>query len=489
MRISLFTSCILFALTAAAGAETKRPPMPVMTRAPAQPVIAPHGLTGHTLYVNRCIGGCTIGPGQDNATTDPPTSQYVSNAVTIPEFDGFQPGDFEGALQCLREVYSPFNVNVVETRPTSGDYSMIMVGGTQANPAGPLLGFDGAGGVAGLPDNCQPNARGMSFAFTELLDVFAGEAGGSRPFGLCWVMAQETAHVFGLDHEFQFQDDQRSACNDPMTYRDECGGQKFFRNKIASCGEFAQDGSRSCRCPPQQSQNSHQRLLAVFGPGTSLVPPPTNDVTTPAIDATAFPTTIITSAGSKRGIEHVDFYFNNYKWGSVPGQQFGRTGQQNPSTYSFGVPATLPDSIYDIRVEAYDDLGAVTTSRAITLTKGAPCATADTCLAGQKCEAGKCFWDEPVGIAGDACTFPQFCTTGICEGPTDAKICTTPCVVGVADSCEEGFRCLAVGNGGVCYFNAEDGGGCCSSSDGSLPAMPLLLGSALLGFVVLRRRR
>ena len=45
------------------------------------------------------------------------------------------------------------------------------------------------------------------------------------------LIAQEIAHIYGLDHEYSFVDGNSSACNDPMTYRDDCGGQKFFRNQ------------------------------------------------------------------------------------------------------------------------------------------------------------------------------------------------------------------------------------------------------------------
>ena len=82
---------------------------------------------------------------------------------------------------------------------------------------------------------------------------------------ICWTAAQETAHALGLDHEYVFSDG-TSACNDPMTYRMDCGGQKFFRNKAAQCGEV---GVRTCRCGG--SQNSHVKIRGVFGDGTSLI--------------------------------------------------------------------------------------------------------------------------------------------------------------------------------------------------------------------------
>ena len=42
-----------------------------------------------------------------------------------------------------------------------------------------------------------------------------------------------------------------------MTYRNDCGGEKFFRNEIANCGETA---NRTCKCGG--TQNSHAKILA-----------------------------------------------------------------------------------------------------------------------------------------------------------------------------------------------------------------------------------
>jgi MYXO-CTERM domain-containing protein len=281
-----------------------------------------------------------------------------------------------------------------------------------------------------------------------------------------------------------------------MTYRTECGGQKFFRNKFARCGEFPNDGNSPRTCMCGGTQNSHLKLLNVFGAGTSLIPPPTVAVTTPAqssTNANTLPANIIASAGSKRGVNRVELYLNGYKWNEVPGAAFGRTGQNNPASYGLLVPTNqLPDSVYDVEVRAYDDLELVAVSQTVTVTKGPAggCASADTCLLGQKCEAGKCFWDPPAGEIGDACEFPQFCISESCQDPGGGKICTQGCVPGVTDSCpvESGLSCIATGQGtGICGF--PEAGGCCSTSDNSPPWAPFGLAGLVLGVVIFRRRR
>jgi MYXO-CTERM domain-containing protein len=443
------------------------------------PVLAPGALAGSSIYLNRCVGNCTVTPGTDNAMTDTSTIPFMPSTLT--EYTGFTAGEWEAVAQCVQEVYSPFNVHVVTTRPAAtATYTEILVGGDPSE-----LGLPpSVGGIASLAPNCQPVPRGVSFAFTSAIDVFASEAGGSRVNGLCWIIAQETAHIFGLDHEYEFADEvpARSACNDPMTYRADCGGQKFYRNKIARCGE---DMNRECRCPG--AQNSHAALINVFGAGTSIVPPPTVTINVPAAGG-ALGTIVAASAGSKRGIEHVDLYLNGYKWGTAKGAAFTRTGQPDPSVYSFTVPANLPNSLYDVEVRAYDDLGAMTSATS-TATKGGPCASADACLAGQSCEQGKCFWVPATGQIGDACTYPQFCESGICQGTADQQICTQSCIPGVMDSCPADLTCLESGPGqGICFLPEEEGG-CCSVGDERAPWAPAATSLTVLGVLVLRRRR
>ena len=116
--------------------------------------------------------------------------------------------------------------------------------------------------------------------------------------------------------------------------------------------------------------------------------------------------------------------------------------------------------------------------------------SADTCATGQKCEAGKCFWEPAVGEIGDDCTFGQFCLSGLCSNSVfqGDGICTQACVQGIADACPAGLECVGGGAMSVC-LPASDEGGCCSTSDQRTPWAPFLLGGIVLGFVVIRRRK
>jgi hypothetical protein len=459
------------------------------------PQVGEHALTAGVLYLNRFRPGvdapCTITKGaDDDARTR--TSRIPQGSVgTQFTLSPWAHGDAVWAefLQCMKEVYSPYQVTVTDVRPDPGvPYNENIVAGTNSE-----INYPGAGGVAPKTADCSPYSYAISYSFANIYPPL--------PLEICWTAAQETAHAYGLDHEFEFTDG-RSACNDPMTYRDDCGGQKFFRNEGAFCGEFSK---RDCDC--SSPQNSHQRLIAALGAGTPITPPPTVDVTQPLqgeqIKTGATVKPVLLTASSKRGVKVVELYINKpaslpanappevknvYKWAERKGVVFGPNGQP-AAAYMLDFPAMVPDGVLDISVEVKDDIDITTIAPTITVKKGNDCVNAETdCLKGMKCDAGKCFWDPPTGEVGDPCTYPQFCLSARCEGPAGKPICTQGCVPGVGDSCPMGFECLANGPGsGICYFPDEDTG-CCSASVGTrqqLLALGLVIG---VGLVLGRRR-
>lgn len=464
----------------------------------AEPGVVPSGAVPHhavskVLFVNRCSGGCTIGAAdQQNAPMNITAVQGIVRGqnYTIPEFRNFagQTGtaadaEWNAIVACVAETYSYFDVQVTDQRPASGNYHMALVGGTQSAIG---LTTDGLLGISQL--SCA-SALDNVISFT-LSDAHRPLAGSAMNYvrDVCTTITHEVGHAYGLQHEFRFIIDNSSACSDPMSYdTGTCNpDQRYFRNKIAACGRFEEE---PCNCP-NNPPNSHQLLSTIFGPGTPTVPPPSVTFTTPATPGGSINNLVAVTSGSKRGVERVELYLNGWKWATLQGAPFARGGGQlNPSPYAFQLPANVPNSLYDIEVRAYDDVGAMTsvTTQAV---KGAPCANADTCLNGQKCEGGKCFWDPPAGEIGDDCTFNEFCVSNVCAGTADQTICTQNCIPGVGDSCPEGsgLSCVGEGANGVCFFVEE--GGCCSVNDeSSQPFAPFALGLGLFGFLVIRRRR
>lgn len=450
----------------------------------AEPQVSP------ILYLNRCKGGCTVKSGVDDARAMTSSIPCPGGGATpnggcpnpgvadffIEEFKNAAgetgaAADAEWAqvMQCVRELYSPYNIQVVDEVPPGGlSHNQGIVAGRPVN-----IGWSGIGGVA-PGTSCNPRDNVISFTFANI------HGGSDRINDICSVVGQETAHAYGLDHAYAFSDG-RSACPDPMSYRSECGGQRFFRNDNATCGEFS---ARPCQCGG--FQNSHLKILAIFGPGTPITRPPSLSVSAPEAGAQVTNgASVIATASAQRGVFRLELWLNGYKWHTVKGAAFGSTGQPE-STYALPFPAGVPDGVIDIVVRAYDDINVMAESAPITVTKGAPCADASTCAKGQKCDAGRCFWDTPTGQLGDRCEYPQFCESAQCIDTSDGAFCSEDCVVGVADSCPMGFECIGnAGQTGFCIVEGLEEPGCCSvGGDGRVAG---LLALFVLG-IVLRRR-
>lgn len=437
----------------------------------------PHVLGVKYLYINRCRGGCIITKGGDDARTDS-TTLPDDPAGTKFNLSEFAHGDdsWNALMTCLKEVYSPYDIIVTDQEPPAGvPYNEGLAAGTTRE-----LHVSGMLGYAYLNNDCSPRAYAISF-------TFANEINGSAINTMCRVVAQETAHSFGLRHSFEYGDG-RSACNDPMSYRTDCGGQRFFRNESAKCGEYEAGTCGGCG----GFQNTHARLTTILGVGTPITPPPTVELLMPADGATVVAKqTVSVRAFSKRGVAKVELWINGYKWNESKGAGWGGNGQPE-QIYAVQLPEELPDGVLDLVIKVRDDIDLVTETQQITVTKGAPCVSAETCAAGQRCETGRCFWDPAVGEVGDPCEFQQFCKNELCVAVDDDQRCTQQCVQGIEDSCPPEFTCLETGDigGGVCWpSSAVEKTNCGCSTNGELPVSGTLFGLGVLGLMFRRRRR
>lgn len=442
----------------------------------------PHaGQISSILYLERCVGGCTVrGASVNDARA---MTSAIPNPGTMNAFPEFAnhlgetgpaaDAEWNALVACVREVYSYYDVQVTDLKPSAGlSFHMNLVSGTPG-----LIGLPG--GTLGIsPFACSAQDNIISFSFADAHNASTADA---YVKDLCWTATHEAGHAFSLEHAWTFADG-RSACNDPMSYpTGNCEPQRYFRNEPVICGGFSPE---PCVCGP--TQTSHLKLTSVFGAGTPTVPAPAIEVVTLAPNAQlgAF---VNASGGSKRGIAKVELFVNGHKWGEAPGAAFGQIGQPNPYTYSIKVPDDLPGGVVDIMVRAHDDIGTSTDSAVVTALKGAPCESADSCAKGQQCEAGKCFWDAPTGELGDACGYAEFCLSGLCQGTAEQQICTQPCIPGVVDSCPTNLTCVESGPGtGVCFLPPDEGG--CNASGGA-PWGPVAFGAAGLLLVLGRRRR
>lgn len=463
---------IAFLAPAAAYAER---PQRITIDAPVELTPAEHAPLSRVIYLERCRGGCTVTKSSSNdaqaGLTILPQTPGVHQVTEFHSKDGEAgaPADAEWnqLVACMKDVYSPYDVEVTDVKPATGTYHMAIVAGFPSE-----LGFgEDILGVAPLSPSCAALDNVMSFSFAN------AHGPTLRVNNLCWTAAQESAHAFGLDHTIKFIDG-KSTCNDPMTYQVDCGGTRFFRNQPAKCGDF---NERACRCG--STQNSHKKLIDTFGPGTPSYGAPTATIMTGNDPLSGI---VAGLAGSVRGVAKVELLVNAFPWVTTKGVDFALSGQPNPATYNLVWPQSLPDGISDFAVRACDDLGACTTSAPITKTKGAPCATDDTCAQGQRCEAGRCLWDPPTRAVGDACDYPQQCTSLSCVG-TDPKICSEECNPDDENTCPSGLTCSEIApQMGVCY---PESGGCCSASNGRVPWGGIATSGVVLVLVMRRRRR
>jgi hypothetical protein len=414
------------------------------------------------IYLNRCLpGDCNLTSGASNS---------IANTSPVPQGGGgtytlspFAHGDtmWNEMVACVRDRYLPYGAEIVEVEPGPGtQYHEIMIGGTPdevGQPANVLGQAAGGGGPT-----CQAVNNAISFAYANAHPPSAEY--------ICETALQESGHTWGLDHEYE--------CGSPMTYLPRCG-HMYFRNRPLPCGEYA---ARACSCTGTV-QNSHTKLMSIFGPGAPIVTP-IGTLNAPAEGSVSAGFGVSVTTSAPRGIGTVELWLNGYKWDS----KLGNFRTQSNQTITFNAPGDLPDGVIDIEVRVYDDLEQSHLALTRTVTKGAPCSTADTCLLGQSCDAGKCYWPPASGNIGDECTYNQFCLSGSCapEG-----VCATQCQTTVSGDCPEGFECVS--DGGTAGFCLEGGGGGggggCSADSSSSGTESMLIMLGLVGIVGLARSR
>jgi hypothetical protein len=408
-----------------------------------------------TLFLDRCVGGCQILSGGNDATSD--HSSIPSSNKTLSEFQ-YTDEIWNAVVTCVEETYAPYGIEVVTVEPTSGNYNEVKVAGSPAEMSLEPTTL----GIAPMAGDCSPQVNWIAFAFAN--------AHGSDPvLELCATVAHEAGHIYGLDHEFD--------CKDPMTYLTGCG-QKWFINEDIRCGEFEDEGDRNCRCG--QTQNSHTHLTSALGEGT-LPPPATVSIPYPtdgSMVSNGF--TVFGEIDEPRVIHRVEFWLNGFPWKITD-------GQRDVAAYSFVAPGNVPDGVIDIEVRSYNDL-EVMGSTSITVQKGAPCTSADTCLDGQECSEGRCAWPAPTRVQGETCAIDADCVSYLCATDGENNVCAERCLIGVDGACDDGFTCLEADGQGICWpSDLLDDGGCCDASGGD-PRGVLLLGT-LVGLAFTRRRR
>jgi MYXO-CTERM domain-containing protein len=462
--LALFAATFVsLSATGSANADTASPTevraaveRPRRLRIPIAPTKAPDATAtprigpGLIIFMNRNGGTYQGGYYEDSRTN---TSTLISGTRSIPAFP-YDEATWQGVMQCMREIYGPFDVEVTDVDPGSTPHIENVMTTVPSVAQQPQY----TGGVSPWTCGLIENANVWTFA----------SVWGPNVRDICETAAQETAHSFALDHEY--------LCADPMTYLYGCGN-KSFQNVAAPCGE---DGPRTCECTGSSTQNSVQMLNGIFGSRDNE--PPTTRITQPANNATVSPGFIIdVNVSDDGGVDRVEFYLNGTRF-------------TTDTSFPFSVNAldNLVNGNYTLEVRAFDDLGLSSTDT-ITVHVSPPCASSDEC--GQSyevCIDGACVAGPDVDNGlGDSCEANTDCYSGSCLDDGREKHCVEACTPD-DNQCPSGYDCLATSaGGGVCWPGGGGGtsGGCGVSSSRGASAGAFLLALGLLGYLISSRRR
>lgn len=472
-RIACISFAVMVALTGLAAAE--RPKVITIT-VPGGPITegaAPY----NAIFLNRCASGCSVRPGNNNSTAVPDTSPIVHTQGVL---TSFKYGDdaWNKVVACVRDTFSPFNVNVTDIDPGSANHFEIMIGGKPTD-----LGFNtNVGGVS--TNGCGSSYLGNAvvFDFADVWSTSTTTCSAACIEDICSTAAQEIGHSFGLDHSTNKLD--------PMTYF-QFSGRRYFQNEADTCGSdcdstghgpmgnVCTNNVHSCCINDGPTQNSYASILALFGPGSPV--PPSVTINSPKQGASVqagFPVSVTANADAPISMVAL----------SVDGMAVAPVLMSGP--FAFNAPATLAAGSHTVVVTATDAHGTPGTAT-VNVNIGPPCTSASECPNDtDACIEGRCVpGPNASGGLGTSCTDNSMCGDSTCASDGNNQYCTTAC--SAAGVCPDGFGCLPVADGspaGFCWpdYNDGSGGGGCNTSG---PAGPISGGLVFAALLFTRRRK
>ncbi len=383
---------------------------------------------------------------------------------TIPPFKG-DAAARAAVIAHLKTLFAAYNLTIVTTRPTSGEYDMAMVGGwpsTIGRPSGPS-------GVAPL-DCGQKIPRDISFTFSEVIQSSLACSTSSPLYHryVAETIAHESGHSYGLPHS-------GDGC-DLMSYSS-CSQPKKFLDKTMA---LQADAAGQCGL---SSMNSHALLLAALGPAPAPLDktPPAVTILAPAEGAQVGASVqLVVAASDEVGVVRVEAREGSALLGEL-------------TAPPYQLPLVLAAGEHSLTVRALDAAGNVG-SASVSFRVAAPLPPPPPPArdAGPSATPDHGLPPPAQGGFGAPCAGPADCTSGLCARVTDgAGFCTASC----ADdrSCPSGASCQVATSGASICGQPGTGwmtGGCAlAPAPGPLPALAPLVLLVLLALLLLLRRR
>ena len=178
------------------------------------------------------------------ATSDALANQTsVGSGGTIPPFTG----DRQGVLSQVKAFFAAYDIQIVTSRPASGDYEMVVVGGDHSDigHASPTWGV-------GPLDCGDVYGKGVGFVFSEEHQL---PTPSKLVYELATTVAHEAGHLLGLLHPKDSCDvmsnEAYQLCPQSYAFLDQTSPLR--PEDVGKCGG-------------KTTQNSHKELLAVLGP-------------------------------------------------------------------------------------------------------------------------------------------------------------------------------------------------------------------------------
>jgi len=475
MRSSLGVLALVCVLSAPALADQRRDQM-FFENVVTPPQLTPAGSVPYnTIFLNRCAGNCPIRPGTTDSRTN--TSSLAGASGQVRAFKGTD-AQWQQIVDCVKDTFGVFNVNVTDVDPGTAPHFEIMVAGYSSDLQNPQIGSS-TFGVSPFTCNGAYLDEALVFDFAnQFIDNPGAFGTNSIEEEICATAAQEISHAWTLDHVV--------INSDPMTYK-LFVGRRYFAQGGVQCGSDCVNGkgpfgqtctgqNHACACTGQQTQNEIATLDALFGAGPGT--PPTVTITNPHpgdnVQA-GFSITVSSVDNGPQPMSKVEL--------RIDGTLIDTQTSGSPNTFT--APTSLAVGQHTIEATSYD--AQMTPGKgSIQVTTGPPCTKDSECQTmGDVCIGGRCVAGPSLaGGLGMPCMNNPDCSSQVCGSDGTHSYCVEPCMTG---QCPSGFSCLLQGSAGVCWPGGSDGGGGggCDVAPGGAISSGLLFGALVLA----RRRR